>query len=257
MTRRFDAVFFDLGQTLVCPRGSFPELFREVCAEHEVILAAEEVSDLLSLIEAEIGAEQARGGAFSRSAAASRRFWTRLYRRVLGERLGAYPEHLPQALYDRFRNPMSYQLYPDVLPTLTALRAAGARLAIISNWEAWAVELIERLGLAPFFDVAVISGVVGVEKPNPRLFHLAMEGVGVPPERAAHVGDHPAHDCDAAHAVGISPILLDRYGRHPVSPWPRIERLEGFVEQVLFESTPRPEASPTAARGRRARSGRR
>jgi putative hydrolase of the HAD superfamily len=231
--RRFDAVFFDLGQTLVRPYPSFPALFARVCEEHAVRLSEKGVRDLLGLIDAEIAREQAAGGGFSRSLEDSRRFWTGLYCRVLESRFPGYPESLPAALFDRFSSPASYRLYDDVLPALSALREAGLRLAIISNWEAWADEMVDALALRSFFDVTLISGVAGIEKPDPRIFWMAIEGTGVPAARAMHVGDNPAHDCDAAHAVGITPILLDRYDRHPVSPWTRITHLERFAEQWL------------------------
>jgi putative hydrolase of the HAD superfamily len=231
--RRYDAVFFDLGQTLVRPYPSFPALFARICAEHEVCLSEEGVRDLLCLIDAEIAREQAGGGSFSRSIEDSRRFWTGLYCRVLESRFPGYPERLPAALFDCFSSPASYRLYDDVLPALAALRQAGVKLAIISNWEAWAEEMVALLALGPFFDVTLISGVTGIEKPDPRIFRMAMEGTGVLAARALHVGDNPAHDCEAAHAVGITPVLLDRYDRHAVSTWTRITSLDRFVEQFL------------------------
>lgn len=238
--RRFDAVFFDLGQTLVRAHPSFPILFARICAEHAVHLSDDGLSDFLCLIDREIAREQATGGGFSRSMEDSRRFWTDLYHRVLAERYPEYPQHLPTALFERFSNPATYQLYPDVLPALIALRDAGIKLAIISNWEEWAVAMVEQLGLPPFFDVTLISGVAGIEKPDPRIFRMAMEVTGVPASRTLHVGDNPAHDCDAADAVGITPILLDRYDRHPVSPWRRITDLETFAEWVIAPLTKLP-----------------
>ena len=93
--------------------------------------------------------------------------------------------------------------------------------------------MVDALALRSFFHVTLISGVTGIEKPDPRLFRMAMEGTGVPAARAMRVGDNPAHDCEAAHAMGITPILLDRYDRHPVSPWARMSHLERFAEQFL------------------------
>jgi putative hydrolase of the HAD superfamily len=93
--------------------------------------------------------------------------------------------------------------------------------------------MVDLLTLRPFFDVTLISGVTGIEKPDARIFQMAIEATGVPAARALHVGDNPAHDCDAAHAVGITPILLDRYDRHAGSPWTRISDLERFVDRVL------------------------
>ena len=116
--RRFDAVFFDLGQTLVRPYPSFPALFAQVCEEHAVQLSEERLREFLCLIDAEIAREQSAGGGSSRSLENSRRFWTGLYCRVLGSRFPGYPEPLPAALFTRFSSPASYRLYDDVLPAL-------------------------------------------------------------------------------------------------------------------------------------------
>jgi putative hydrolase of the HAD superfamily len=240
VARRFDAVFFDLGHTLVCPHPSFPELFARICAEHDVALTPEQLGDLISEIDREIAALQANGGGFSLSTEGSRRFWLSLYRRSLQGLGQPYPEHLPKTLYDRFTDQSSYRVYADVIPVLTALRAGGVRLGAISNWEAWCEELIVQLELAPLFDFALISGVLGIEKPDPRLFRMALERAGVPAERAAHVGDNPEHNCEAARAVGITPVLLDRYGRHATAHGPtaciRMTDLTGFADWVLGNS---------------------
>ena len=85
----------------------------------------------------------------------------------------------------------SATLYDDVVPTLQRLRAAGFKLAIVSNWDTPLDPLTERLGIAEYFDAIVASHDVRVrsEKPDPHIFNYALAAVGVSAEEAVHVGD--------------------------------------------------------------------
>ncbi|RKU38580.1 hypothetical protein C6496_05790 [Candidatus Poribacteria bacterium] len=105
-------------------------------------------------------------------------------------------------------------LYDDVVPTLQRLRDAGFKLAIVSNWDTPLDPLIERLGIAEYFDAIVAShdGRVRSEKPDPHIFNYALTVVGVSAEEAVHVGDTYGADIVGAKGVGIRPILLDRDG---------------------------------------------
>lgn len=231
--RRFDAVFFDLGHTLIYPHPSFASLYATVCAEEGFPLAQETAAAMLANVDQAIAATQLAGRFFSASLEESRHFWLSLYRDGLAWTGRPYPDHLPEALYARFTDHTTYRIYPDVLPTLAAIREQGLRIAAISNWEAWAEELLVSLDLARWFDVILISGTLGMEKPDPRIFHLALERADVDPAAAVHVGDNPDHDCAAAHAVGITPVLLDRHDRHDAVPWIRMSGLDGFAEWLV------------------------
>ena len=105
-------------------------------------------------------------------------------------------------------------LYDDVVPTLQRLRAAGFKLAIVSNWDTPLDPLTERLGIAEYFDAIVASHDVRVrsEKPDPHIFNYALTAIGVSAEEVVHVGDTYAADIIGAKDVGIRPILLDRDG---------------------------------------------
>ena len=112
---------------------------------------------------------------------------------------------------------------------LDAVRARGVKVAIISNSEGMLDRLFRDLSLRDHFDLLVDSGTVGVEKPDPRIFRIALDHFGVPPERALHLGDMFATDVLGARAAGIRCALIDPYahyaGRHP-----DVERVAGVVE---------------------------
>ena len=101
---------------------------------------------------------------------------------------------------------------------LDALRATGVHVAIISNSEGMLDGLFTALGIRAHFDLIVDSGIVGVEKPDPRIFQFAFDEFGVKPSQAIHLGDIYATDVLGARAAGCRIGLIDPFnhyeGRH-------------------------------------------
>lgn len=95
--------------------------------------------------------------------------------------------------------------------TLAALKARGLLLGVISNSDGRIESTFEQAGLASYFDFFIDSFHVGAEKPDPRIFHLAIERAGVTPDQAAHVGDLYWVDVVGARSAGLLPILYDPY----------------------------------------------
>jgi putative hydrolase of the HAD superfamily len=230
-----DAVFFDAGETLLYPHPSFAELFAEVLREHGHRVDPARVQEIVSASSSRfneiLSSDEAR--LWSTSPERSRALWDDLYRSFL-EDLGVHDalDRLADALYARFTDLASYRLHPDAVPTLDRLRPTGLTLGLISNFEEWLEGLLESLQVAHFFDVTVISGVEGVEKPDARIFHLALQRAGVEPERSVYVGDNPAFDIEAARAVGMVPVLIDRRGRHEDTDAIRITSLEDLPAAI-------------------------
>ncbi len=108
--------------------------------------------------------------------------------------------------------------HPFAARVLGELKDAGCKLAVVSNAGGDVALLLARMGLAELFSAIVDSGVVGVEKPDPAIFHLAARELGVAPEAAIHVGDLPAVDVKGARAAGVEPVLLD-----PLGLWSNVE----------------------------------
>jgi len=104
-------------------------------------------------------------------------------------------------------------LFPDAVPLLTALRAAGKTLTLITNGlQSTHIERIALLGLEEHFDHTLISDAVGMAKPDPRIFHHALELAGCAPTEAAMVGDNPVNDVAGAQAVGIPAFWFNPHG---------------------------------------------
>src|SRR4051812_19787505 len=130
----------------------------------------------------------------------------------------AMSEALPLAhdvLLDALLESLRFFAYPDSAPTLEALRAAGIRTVVVSNWD-WSLhERLHETGLAPLVDAALASAEVGSAKPDPAIFQRALDLVGVAPGEAWHVGDTPEADVAGARAAGLRPILIARGGDVP------------------------------------------
>lgn len=222
-----EVVFFDVGDTILHPHPSFPELFSQVCGEHGVLVTPEAVGEVQGRLAPHLIDLAAEAGVDhpSLSQEESRAYWGYLYRRLLGE-LGLDDEELAGALLERFSESSSYRLFDDALASLRALHAEGYRLGLVSNFEGWLEERLVELEVRALFDVSVISGIVGIEKPDVAIYEIALSRAAVAAERCVMVGDSPANDAEPAAAVGMTPVLVDRTSRYPDFEGHRIESLE-------------------------------
>jgi putative hydrolase of the HAD superfamily len=105
-----------------------------------------------------------------------------------------------------------FRAYPEVPDVLARLRAAGARLAVVSNWDVSLHDVLERTELRALVDAVVISAELGVAKPDPAIFRAALERLGAAADGAVHVGDSLEHDVAGARAAGLEAVLVARNG---------------------------------------------
>jgi putative hydrolase of the HAD superfamily len=230
--RPLECVFLDAGDTILAPWPTFQGRMVAVAGEHGVSL--EEAAAHAAIVDV---ARQAAWPTDWTDRALQWRFWCGFYVQVL-DRLGYQGDKaaLAEALYGTFSDPASYRLFDDVRPALDALAALGLKLGVISNFEPWLEEVLRREGVLGCFSVLAISGVLGVAKPEPGIFRAALEQAGVAASAAIHVGDHPEMDGAAARAVGITPVLIDRFSKLPPEAGPRIGSLTELVELVEGEA---------------------
>ena len=91
---------------------------------------------------------------------------------------------------------------------LERLRQAGLKLAVVSNSDGRVEQALDAAGLREYFDVVIDSALVGVEKPDPRIFHAALDALNVRPEETLYVGDLYEIDVLGARAAGMEAVLL-------------------------------------------------
>ena len=128
---------------------------------------------------------------------------------------------------------------PGSVDALRRLGALGVRLAIVSNADGNAEQRLRddavcQVGPGRGAAVCAIfdSTVVGVAKPDPRIFELALDALAVPAAHAVHVGDTPGADVNGARAAGVHPVLVDPYDFHADLDVERVAALAEVVELV-------------------------
>lgn len=118
---------------------------------------------------------------------------------------GLDPE-LGDALYAVESDPSHSRFAVDVEPTLRAVAGSGCTIAMLSDIHFDLRPVFRAAGLADLIDIFVLSYEHGVQKPNPAIFHIALDSLGTRAEETLMVGDRPAHD-GAAVDIGM-PVLL-------------------------------------------------
>jgi putative hydrolase of the HAD superfamily len=101
---------------------------------------------------------------------------------------------------------------PQAPEALALVRRSGLRAAAISNSNGSVRSVLDAVGLGTYLDFVVDSGEVGVEKPDPRIFELALSRAGLAPAEAAYIGDFYTIDVRGAATAGLRAILLDPGG---------------------------------------------
>lgn len=128
---------------------------------------------------------------------------------------------------------MSFVLFDDVLPAMKTLKERKFILGLLTNLDRDMLPICRELGLEPYLDFVVTSGEVGADKPDSPIFLAALQKAGVNASEAVHVGDQYKLDIVGARAVGINPILIDRYGLYDdISDCPRIHSLTEITDYL-------------------------
>jgi putative hydrolase of the HAD superfamily len=226
MTSSLRAIFFDAGNTLVYPRleGLTADLTRQGYPTAAEDFSAAERAGKQKLDEWLW--PQIRQGEVPRTI--DPYYWG-VYLTALVERLGV-PEaerlRVMQCVANHFRDITLWsRVLPETPPFLEKLRGQGYYLGVISNSLGTLEQQLQRLDLARHFGTVIDSALVGVEKPHPDIFKMALQRAGVSPPDALFVGDTNATDMGGAHLAGLRGVLIDPVGAYPNAESPRITSL--------------------------------
>ena len=108
----------------------------------------------------------------------------------------------PEEFAPQFTAALEFRLLDGAAEALERLSERKLELGVVSNWDSELPAILERLGIGGYFREVATSAEAGSSKPAPQVFWLALERLGVPAERAVHIGDDPA-DETGAQAAGM------------------------------------------------------
>lgn len=115
---------------------------------------------------------------------------------------------------------------PGSPEVVAGLKRRGLRVGVVSNAEGTVAQNLDDAGYKGEFETVVDSHLVGVEKPDPKIFEIALERMSLHADRTVYVGDLPEVDVAGARGAGIAAILLDRHDLYDGVDAPRIRSLE-------------------------------
>lgn len=225
-----EAVFFDVGNTLLVPYPSVQEVCREVLSRFGCEVTDEELTRGIIAADRHYEKRYWSDDSFWANETDASEMWSEMYALALEEMGVDGDRHLiGRAIYDYFGHGDRWRTYPDVVPVFERLRAEGFRLALVSNWDARLAKLCFDMGLYRYLDAVLSSASVGLIKPDPHIYEAACERLAVPPDRCVHVGDHYYADILGARSAGIFPVMIDRFGFVDGADVPVINDLYGLL----------------------------
>ena len=225
LAQNFDAILFDAGGIFLLPD---PTVLGPLLAYHGGDPA----------ISVHVRAHYA-GMAAKSAAGSTEGFWheyNEAYVRAVG--VPEYEVSLAATVLERTRNAYTWRWpIPESLLAIQALSDIGMPMGVVSNASGQIAEVLARSGVCQEGEgtltpmrVIIDSHVVGVAKPDPRIFDHALPHFdGIDRSRIAYVGDSVTMDIGGARAAGLHPILLDPYDDHPGADFQRVRSLQELL----------------------------
>ncbi|MFZ5912165.1 MAG: HAD family hydrolase [Chloroflexota bacterium] len=230
------AILFDLDGTLRHSQPSGAAVFTEYVAGRGYPISADDRQRALRWehyywanspeLAADVGADKNE----------DQQFWCKYsYRRLvaLGLSVAAAESLAPQVCQHMEASYRPEHVTPtELLGVLAALRQAGYRLGVVSNRDHPFGELLQEMGLCPFFDFSLAGGEVKSWKPEPGIFHAALERADSTAAQTLYVGDNYFADVIGARRAGLRPVLYDPGGLFHEPGCPVITSFDGLIEVI-------------------------
>jgi putative hydrolase of the HAD superfamily len=211
---RPQVIFFDAVGTLFGVRGSVGQVYRGLARQYGVDIEAEQLNK--AFYKSFKAAPPCAFPGVRRIDLAKLEFewWEAIVEQTF-EQVGAldrfrnFPAFYSQ-LYSYFETAEPWVMYDDTLPTLKKIQSLDIPMGILSNFDSRLYKVLKVLNLEEFFSSITISSEVGVAKPDPIIFTIALAKHHCEPENAWHIGDSVKEDYEAANLAGLRGVLINR-----------------------------------------------
>jgi putative hydrolase of the HAD superfamily len=205
------ALLLDAAGTLIEPAEPVAEVYARTAAAVGQPVEPEVVKRWFGVAFRDTGDPQY--GVHPDGDAAEREWWRQVVGTVFEKSLGGasldgFLSPCFEALFSHYADPAAWRVFPEVAGVIEEARAAGLRLAVVSNFDFRLHGILAGHGL--HFDEVITSADARARKPDPAIFRTALERLGLQPHEVLHAGDSPVADIEGAAAVGIEACLIAR-----------------------------------------------
>ncbi len=222
---RVETVLLDAGGVLLDLDYAY---VRRLLDARHLDVSEEDLARAEAIARTEVDRHVRRGGRTSEA-------WRDYFRILLG-RVGVPGEYHDEILDSLWEAHQRFGLWtvpvPGAVAAVRSLRGSGFRIGVVSNAEGRVERDLDSAGFAGLLDAVIDSHVVGVEKPDPKIFAIALERLEAGAGTSVYVGDVPSVDVVGARAAGIAPLLLDRHDLYPEIDAPRLRRIEDLPARL-------------------------
>ena len=200
-------IWFDLGYTLLKLKRD--KLFQNVLEELGFSISTDKIEKSFHLTD-KLFMRQYPGVLGKRRA-----FYMPIYLGNMIHTLGLRTDICPlfESWKKKLENPFKVWIpFDHVKDELVRLSEEGYRLGVISNWDKTAVPILDIHGLTPLFENIIISSEVGFEKPDEKIFKIALEQASVSVEDCLYVGDNYYDDGIGSMKAGMDFVIINSFG---------------------------------------------
>ena len=216
------AIIFDVGGTLICPAKPVGETYAAFAYHYGEKLAAEATTT--AFFAAFHACPREKDGVPSNGD--DRAWWKQVVRRSLPGEVFADPKNFDlffEAVYFHYAKPEAWEVYPEVMEVLEALRDYDVELAVLSNWDNRLHPVLDGHGIGEFLPRRFISTELGWEKPDPAIYRHVAEQLRHPAGSLLSVGDHARNDVEAPRKAGWQALQIERPKR---DLWSAVQKLK-------------------------------
>jgi HAD superfamily hydrolase (TIGR01509 family) len=215
---KYRYIFFDVGNTLLFPNRA--RILAPLAHQHHPTLPAWQALERRTKNEFDQGLMQGM---------VDRGFWWKFHTHLL-QGVNALDNGVRDALLENTQSSTNWdQILPGTRETLERLRRQY-ELAVISNADGEIEAVLRSCGIADCFASITDSGIVGYEKPHPKIFEAALRAMKADPAESLYVGDLYSVDYLGATNAGMQAVLFDVAGTYRERGFPRVESLAGLED---------------------------